>query len=130
MAYQEVYGDNKGISYLEKDMWTDEGLAVDIWFVCLGNTFSHPFAFILDPLWFYQWWQRYRVRKHPEQYTQQEANKIYEAMQPEIHEWYANVHRTLVISLFFAPVLPIALVFGSLGRYIYMRESQDGQKSS
>jgi len=27
-------------------------------------------------------------------------------------EWYANIHRTLIISLFYARVLPFAMLFG------------------
>ena len=96
------------------DMWQEGQLANDIIMILVGNIFTHPFAFFFDPTWIIAKIKRWHVKKYPFNYTQKEAHKIYEPIQPDMDEWYANIHRTLIISLFYTPVVPFSMFFGCI----------------
>lgn len=47
-------------------------------------------------------------------YTQSEANFYFEGPPIDIAQNYANFTKTVMVSIFFMPILPIGLFFGSL----------------
>ena len=58
-------------------------------------TFSVVFLFC-DPSWWHKLYKRYMLRINPHHYPQKEANEIMGDIQPEMHEWFAEVHINLV----------------------------------
>ncbi len=50
--------------------------------------------------------------------TQEEANKVFEGSRVDIAQRYANSMKTLIVSFFFAPAVPIVLVFSFFGEFL------------
>lgn len=112
IAYNQLLGLKGVTGTLKYKIWDSGSLSTDILLIVLGNTFAHPFVYYFDPIWIIAKFKRMYVKKYPSRFTQKEANQIFEEIQPDMHEWYSNIHRTLIISFFYTPALPISLLLG------------------
>ncbi|CAD8085697.1 unnamed protein product [Paramecium sonneborni] len=94
------------------------GVISDAFFLIIVNSFFVPILAYLDPLYFYKLYQQ-QFFKVNNNLNQIEANKIFEGPSVLLYESYAYICLSLWISLLFAPLLPISLLFCSLGLLLY-----------
>lgn len=93
------------------------GLVNDVLSLLVVDTIVSPLIFLFSPLYIFQLWQRRKMRNRVINdttlpITQLEANKLWENPQVDLSQWYANGYKTLMLSLVFAPLFPLAPVFG------------------
>jgi hypothetical protein len=96
-------------------MWLDNGLAVDIWVIMLANVFTHPLVYIFLPMHIWEHFMIWYIKKHPGKFMQKQAHMYFEAIQPDMHEWFADAHRTVCLGLFFFPVMPLSVLISVIG---------------
>ena len=82
----------------------------------LFNVFSPPMSNFLNPFHLIRWVKKRGIIKAGKNchLTQKEANFWFEGPPFDIAQRYANHVKTLMISLFFMPMLPLSLVAGAL----------------
>ncbi|CAD8180664.1 unnamed protein product [Paramecium pentaurelia] len=90
------------------------GVISDAFFLLIVNSFFVPIFAYLDPL--YYTFINYIIDNT---LNQIEANKIFEGPSVLLYEHYSYICLSLWISLLFAPLLPISLLFCSSGLLIY-----------
>lgn len=115
------------VNYLN-DLWDSKGtfLTVEIlisnaFFIILSNAFLNPFIWFLSPGYYIKLLRRYWLRRHIREYTQKEANEIYENPSIELAYKYAYIRKTELITVFYLPLVPIACgisLFGLIMMYI------------
>ncbi|CAD8171330.1 unnamed protein product [Paramecium pentaurelia] len=94
------------------------GVISDAFFLLIVNSFFVPIFAYLDPLYLYKQYQQYFF-KVDNNFNQIEANKIFEGPSVLLYEQYSYICLSLWISLLFAPLLPISLLFCSSGLLLY-----------
>ncbi|CAK69146.1 unnamed protein product (macronuclear) [Paramecium tetraurelia] len=94
------------------------GVISDAFFLLIVNSFLVPIFAYLDPLYLYKLYQQYFF-KVDNTFNQIEANRIFEGPSVLLYEHYSYVCLSLWISLLFAPLLPISLLFCSSGLLLY-----------
>jgi hypothetical protein len=104
---------------MKHEMWSNRGLTNDAWFILIANIFSAPILALVNPAHFYRFWVRRKIRNGSYDetktiYTQAEANFWFEGPPLDIAQEYANFTKTVMVSLFFMTILPLALILGAL----------------
>lgn len=100
-------------------MWSNKGLCNDVVFILIGNIFSPPIMALINPAHFYRYWVRRKIINGSYDqtktiYTQAEANFWFEGPPIDIAQNYANFTKTVMVSLFFMMILPLAVFMGAL----------------
>lgn len=99
---------------LRNTIWENKGLSNDAWFILLGNIILPPLTSILNPWVLIRNIKRSNIVKAGNKciVTQKEANMWFEAPPFDIAQKYANNLKTVMISLFFLPMFPLAIPAG------------------
>ena len=95
-------------------VWDEDGIVNDAFYVLIANWYVHPLLNFFNLPEIIRQWKMYKIKKNPKGFTQQEANKAFEGIQPEIADWYADACSSLMNALFFMPIMPYALIIGAL----------------
>lgn len=111
MAKRQKYTDKE---LLEFGIYGRRGLVNDIWSVMVANMVAGPLPILINLEYLYKLYQRRRYRRssNKEAYSQMEVNQIFEGTSPPVVDFYISNFKTLALSLIYAPVLPISLLFG------------------
>lgn len=112
-------------SNLRNRIWSERGLANDAWFIMIGNIFLPSISSIVNISYFLRLYKRRSIRKNPQtsNLTQKEANYYFEGHPFDIAHKYANMLKSVMISIFFMPIIPMSLVFGVFGvLFVYLTE--------
>lgn len=101
---------------LREEIWSEKGLSNDAAYIMLFNIFSPPMSNFLNPFHLQRWWKRRTIINAGKDcpLTQKEANFWFEGPPFDIAQRYANHTKTIMISLFFMPMLPLSLIAGAL----------------
>lgn len=102
---------------LRDEIWSEKGLSNDAWYIMLFNIITPPMSNFLNPFHLMRWMKRRSIINTGKNctFTQKEANFWFEGPPFDIAQRYANHTKTIMISLFFMPMLPLSLVAGALG---------------
>lgn len=95
-------------------IWGDDGLVNDISFILIFNIIIGPLLNIVNMEWLYKIWKRKRIIKQGSKcmMTQKEANTVFEGDDFDMSERYALYIKTVLISIFFLPIMPISSILG------------------
>jgi len=101
---------------MKEVIWSNDGLVNDVWFILIFNIFVGPTLNLVNTEWLYKLYKRKQIIKQGKncKMTQQEANTVFEGDDFDISERYALYIRTVLISLFFMPILPISALLGTI----------------
>lgn len=104
-AYEKtIFGDaavEGGLDAFRVNMWKSYGLGSNAMMLMATNSICHTAINLFNIPLIYNRFKRKWVMKYKDNYTQHEANTIFEGPQPDICEWYANSIVTLCMSLFY-----------------------------
>lgn len=105
------------VNYDYKVMWFNTGgLANNIFWIQVSNAVVQPLLYLAAPV--YQLKRIYRwivVKRGLDKITQYEANLLFEGPEVDLAGRYANLMKTCIVSIFYAPLVPIGLIISSLG---------------
>jgi hypothetical protein len=110
---------------LRKEIWSEKGLSNDAAYIMIFNIFSPPMSNFLNPFHLMRWLKRRTITSQGDKclLTQREANFWFEGPPFDIAQRYANHLNTLMLSIFFMPMLPLSLVAGGLAMtFAYITE--------
>lgn len=98
----------------EEDWFKSGGLADTMFWVFITNAFLTPFFYIIDLHLLYYKLQRKRLQKASLQgktitINQAQANHIYEGVQFDLKSRTSHLIKTLIITLFYAPLVPLGI---------------------
>lgn len=105
-------------SELKYIMWEDGGMADMVLTIMLCNIFTHSIIYLFYPMHFIKWFKKKLVNRYPHRYTQIEANKIYEGLQPDMPSWYSNGFKGVATAFFFLPILPYGMILASIEMFV------------
>jgi len=99
---------------LRDQIWSDKGLANDAWFIIIGNIFLGPLNNYLNPFYLMRIMKQRAIRNAGNKciLTQKEANFWFEGHPVDMAYRYVNYQKTILISIFFSPMLPNSLLLG------------------
>lgn len=98
----------------EDDWFVAGGLVVDMTFVLLSNAFVAPLLYVLSPMYFLKRYKQRKAIKNP-LILQGEANLLWEEPQVDMAQRYANTMKTLIVTLSYAPILPLGVLISIVG---------------
>ena len=98
----------------QNNWFNDGGLASDATYIIISNALVTPLLYLLSPSMCIH---KYKVRKaeKAEYISQIDANLIMENPQVDIAQLYANVTKTILLTFFYAPLIPVAYLFSAVG---------------
>ena len=101
-------------------IYSPDGLLQNLFYVFVANTFVTPIFNLLDPLYFFQLYIQRKFLKLGEHavLTQKAANDMFEGPQPNMSNKYAQTIKTMLLTAFYAPGMPIATIFSLLGLFL------------
>lgn len=93
------------------------GLLEDMFFVFLSNALSMPLYTLFHPRYLYKiYQQRKAIHSGPNcPLTQQKAHELFEGPELDFPFKHAFLSKTVLVSAFFAPAIPLALVVSIVG---------------
>jgi len=93
------------------------GLVENMFYVFITNAFLTPALSYFDPMYFWKVHQRRKAIKLGEntKMTQKQANELFEEPELDLAVKNALLVKTMLMTAFFAPAVPFALIFGILG---------------
>ena len=102
------------------DFYSSHGLAKQLNYIMLANALFYPVAYVFNPHWLIRWsCGRLEVRKRQRcMLTQLEANKLLEGRHLDMPQRYASLLKTYLLTVVYAPMLPLAFLFGALALVI------------
>ena len=106
-------------------MWNSNGLATDVWFILILDMILPSLLALLDPWYLERFYMRYQIRNNNAtcKLTQSEANEWFEGPPFDIAQKYANNLHTVLVSLFFLPIVPFGIITGFISLLlVYMTE--------
>lgn len=105
---------------MRNEIWSERGLVTDVWFIMLGNLFIGPLVNFFNYDWVMKLLKRFLIKKMGDKskYTQLEANRIFEGDEFDMAERYSIQIRTLMISIFFMPMVPASTILGVIAVFI------------
>jgi len=114
-------------------IYSADGLLQNMFYVFITNTFVTPIFNLLDPEYFYKLFVRRKFLNLGDNAvtTQKEANTMYEGPVPNMSNKYAQSIKTLLLTAFYAPAMPIAIFFSLFGllltywsdKYLFLRRN-------
>jgi hypothetical protein len=92
------------------------GLLQNMWFVFVMNAFLGPIMTYYDIWWFLKRRNQQKAEQTKDiKMTQAEANTLFEGPKIDIAGRYAILLKTMLLTCFYAPAMPIALIFTIVG---------------
>lgn len=93
------------------------GLVENMFFVFISNAFLTPILNLFDPTYLLKLYKRKKAIKLGEQstMTQKEAHLLFEESEMDLAVKNALLVKTMLLTAFFAPVIPFSLIFAILG---------------
>lgn len=104
----------------DKDEWFVEGGLVDtIFWILLANALISPVVYIISPLHQLRRFRRWKmVREYDKcgsvQCSQAEANFLFEGPPVDLADRNAHLVKTYIVTMFYAPLLPLVILIGVL----------------
>jgi hypothetical protein len=98
----------------EDDWFVSGGLVVDMTFVLLSNAFVAPLLYVLSPMYIIKRIKQRKAINNP-LILQGEANLLWEEPQVDMPQRYANSFKTLIVTLSYAPILPLGILISIVG---------------
>jgi len=118
VLYSTLQNDNPFESDFEKiNFYGKGGLLENMFYIFISNAFLTPLLTYFDPLYLLKLYQRKQVLKKggTNMITQQEAHVLFEEPEMDISLKNAMLVKTMLMTAFFAPAVPFALIFAFLG---------------
>jgi hypothetical protein len=99
------------------DWYGPHGLLVEIYNIMISNALLAPLLSLVSPAGLVRWLQRKKAIREGNQcmLTQLEANQLMEGLPINMPNLCAGLMKTFLLSLMYAPVLPLGLVIGLVG---------------
>jgi hypothetical protein len=128
------YNVKKNPSQLTSDnVWGQGGLIEDLWSIFWSNAFVSPILNIIDPIYLWKLFKQKSMKEDGEncKLTQLDAHTVFEGPEFDVAEKYAGVVKTVWLTAFYAPAIPICIPI-SLGglffqywaeKYVLLRRS-------
>jgi len=120
-------------SFHRLSLYRKGGLVENMFFVFIMNSLYSPIFNIFNPFYFMQKLKQRQALKNKNRVimTQQTANQLFEGPQPNISHKYAFVMKTILLTSFYAPGMPIVALFSLVGltftywtdKYIFLRRN-------
>lgn len=110
-SLKNIFVLNEETNRLKDDMWGDGSLATAGQTIMIINMFAHTIIYALYPVHLVKSIRKKLVAFVPHRFSQIEANKIYEKLQPDIAQWQSNLFKAVATAFFFMPILPIGMIF-------------------
>jgi len=109
------------------------GLLEAMFFVFITNAFSTPLMNLFDPWYYWRLFGRRRALKNTEdtRMNQREAHELFEGPQVDMSYKYALLIKTMLLTAFYAPAIPISILLAIVGlvfvywvdKYILLRRA-------
>jgi hypothetical protein len=97
------------------DRWFKSGgLVADMTFVLISNAFIQPIMYLFSPMYMLKLIKMRSAEKNP-LLNQAEANLIWEGPEVDMAQRYANLMKTLIVTLAYAPILPMGILISLAG---------------
>ncbi|CAD8126002.1 unnamed protein product [Paramecium sonneborni] len=94
------------------------GIADDILYVSGTNALLVPLSVYFNVFYFIKKLKQLRIEKYTD-LNQMEANQLFEGPQVSFYDQYSYLCKTTWLTLFFAPITPISILFGLIGLILY-----------
>jgi len=93
------------------------GLLQNIYYVLLFNALLMPLYTIFNPFHYFKIYQRWKALREGETctMTQQKAHEVFELTEVDLSYQNSFLVKTVLVTAFFAPVIPVGLVFSIIG---------------
>lgn len=103
-----------------QNLWKDGGLLNDVFTVFLITVIIGPLSNVFNPWYFWRLYKRSSIIKQGKacKLTQREANLIFEGPEIDIAQAYANALKTMWLTAFYAPILPIGIPISLVGIFL------------
>eukprot|EP01016_Furgasonia_blochmanni_P004483 TRINITY_DN1173_c0_g1_i2.p1 TRINITY_DN1173_c0_g1~~TRINITY_DN1173_c0_g1_i2.p1 ORF type:complete len:279 (-),score=51.93 TRINITY_DN1173_c0_g1_i2:190-1026(-) len=99
----------------DANFWGTGGLIQGMTMIFLTNAIVTPLTAVIDVGYFIRLWTRQKLKKEGTQgkcfLTQAELHEVYEGVDFSIAFRYAGIMRTMFATAFYAPIIPLALVW-------------------
>ena len=115
------------------NIYGSDGLLQNIFYVFITNTFFLPIYNLFDPEYFLRLYIQRQFLKLGDTavVTQKTANSLFEGPLPNMSNKYAQLIKTMLLTSFYAPGMPMATLFSLLGvaltywsdKYIFLRRN-------
>lgn len=97
------------------DRWFKPGgLIADMTYVLISNAFIQPIMYLFSPMYMLKLMKMRNAEKNP-LLNQAEANLIWEGPEVDMAQRYANLMKTLIVTLAYAPILPMGILISLAG---------------
>ena len=105
------------INYDCKTMWFDSGdLAVNIFWIQVANALVTPLIYLASPLYQFRRLRRWiAIKRGLENLSQQEANLLYEGPEVDLADCFADIIKSCLVAIFYAPLVPVGPLLAILG---------------
>ncbi|CAD8113085.1 unnamed protein product [Paramecium sonneborni] len=94
------------------------GIADDIVYVSGTNAILITLSLYFNPIYLIQKIRQLRIEKNQD-INQFQANKLFEGPQVQFYDQYSYLCKTTWLSFFFAPLIPLSVLFGFVGLMSY-----------
>ncbi|CAD8212820.1 unnamed protein product [Paramecium pentaurelia] len=94
------------------------GIADDILYVSGTNAILIPLSLYFNPLYLFKKIRQFRIERNKD-LDQYQANKLFEGPQVQFYDQYSYLCKTTWLTFFFAPLIPISILFGQVGLVSY-----------
>lgn len=93
------------------------GMVENMFFVFISNAFLTPIMNLFDPGYFFKLYKRKKALKQGDKsvMTQKEAHQLFEEPEMDLAVKNALLVKTMLLTAFFAPVIPFSLIFAIVG---------------
>lgn len=89
-------------------VFNNTGLQKDFESVLITQLVFNSLFIIVNPKDIIKWLKRKCIKRYPLEFTQREANDIYELTEAEYMEYYGDINATFATCLFVSPIIPFA----------------------
>ncbi|EGR32796.1 hypothetical protein IMG5_070780 [Ichthyophthirius multifiliis] len=108
-------------AYYTENLFGEGGLIYTIFYFFVLNSASSFASNFITPLDFLKKFMIFLYKKQGQKclLTQQQANKLHELPSYEIEIGYVDVLKTMYMTAFYCPLIPLGLIFSFIGIFIY-----------
>ena len=107
-------------AYILEILWTEGGLLTNVFIIFVIAVILGPLFSILNPFYYMRLYKRWRIKSQGKSctLTQKQANLWFEGPAIDMAQCYAGVLKSLWLTAFYAPVLPIGLPISLIGLFL------------
>lgn len=98
----------------EEDWFKPGGLVTDATYILISNAFVSPLIYLASPMVCVHKLRMRKVEK-AEYISQIDANTMFENPSVDIAQRYANMNKTILLTFFYAPLVPVGFIFSLCG---------------